>query len=210
MTAVEARVAGVHRLEAAPPSVVVTAEGASVARAERGIDAPVRRPDGEAKVTGAARYAGEEMPPGPLHAVMVTPPVARGRVRGIDPAPAPAAEGVVRVLTRDDMPSLGEASVPPLAQSLLPMTGDEIAYEGQLLALVLVETPEQARGSWGSTSSARSPPSSRPPSPGPRGRRTTATPSPRSTPLTATSRRGSLRPPPRWRPSTWHPRGTTT
>ena len=142
--AVQAQVADVHRIEAALGRVVVTGQGEAVPLPEGGIGAPARRPDGPEKVTGAAVYAGEALPRGTLHAVMVTSPVARGRVRGIDPARARASEGVVRVITHEDMPSLGAPSVPPAAQSFTPMTGTEIRYEGQPLALVLAETLEQA------------------------------------------------------------------
>ena len=70
----------VHRIEAALPSVVVDATGAPVPLPATGIGAPVRRQDGPAKVTGAAVYAGEKAPAGTLHGVLVTSPIARGRV----------------------------------------------------------------------------------------------------------------------------------
>ena len=56
-----------------PPSAMPTA----------GIGAPLPRPDGHAKVTGSARYAGEEAGPGTLHAVMVLSSIASGQVKGV-------------------------------------------------------------------------------------------------------------------------------
>ena len=103
-----------------------------------------RRPDGHAKVTGAATYAGERGPHNLLHAVMVTSPIARGRVTRIDAAAALEHPGVISVLTHADMPRLGKAPVPPAAQSFTPMQSTEIAYEGQPVALVLAETLEAA------------------------------------------------------------------
>jgi xanthine dehydrogenase YagR molybdenum-binding subunit len=107
------------------------------------IQAP-RRPDGRAKVTGNATYAGERSPRNLLHAVMVTSPIARGRVTGIDTAAALKHAGVISVLTHADMPHLGKAPVPPAAQSFTPMQSTEIRYEGQPVALVLAETLEAA------------------------------------------------------------------
>ena len=89
----------VHRIEAALPSVVVDATGAPVPLPATGIGAPVRRQDGPAKVTGAAVYAGEKSPAGTLYGVLVTSPIARGRVLAIDTAVARAAKGVTHVIT---------------------------------------------------------------------------------------------------------------
>ena len=45
--------------------------------------AAIRDADGHAKVTGSARYAGEEAGPGTLHAVMVLSSIASGQVKGV-------------------------------------------------------------------------------------------------------------------------------
>ena len=105
---------------------------------------PLKRHDGRAKVTGEARYAGEEMPPNTLHAVMVTSAIAAGCVVRIDKAAAARVPGVVAVLTHEDMPRLKSGPVPPLAQTLTPMQDVEIHYEGQPVAIVLGETLESA------------------------------------------------------------------
>jgi xanthine dehydrogenase YagR molybdenum-binding subunit len=102
------------------------------------------RPDGVAKVTGAAKYAGEETPPGTLHAVIVGAGIPAGRVTGVDAAAALRVAGVVRVLTAKDMPKLEPAPVPPAAQSVMPMQDEGVQYEGQPVALVLAETLEAA------------------------------------------------------------------
>ena len=122
-----------------------------VGRAEppaTGIGAPLRRHDGRAKVTGEAKYAGEDCVPNTLHAVMVTSAIASGRVTGIDARRASAVRGVVSVLTHEHMPKLAAAPpVPPVAQSFVPMQGPEIHYEGQPVALVLAESLEAAEES---------------------------------------------------------------
>ncbi len=76
--------------------------------------------------------------------MIVGAPVAAGRITGIDAARALALPGVVRVLTRADMPKFGKG--PPVIQAVknLPMQSDEIQHEGEPVAIVLGETIEAA------------------------------------------------------------------
>ncbi len=113
-------------------------------RPTAGIGAPIPRRDGRPKVTGEAKYAGEEAPPGTLHAVVISSSIARGRLTGLDARDALAVPGVVTVITHQDAPKLGPASVLPFGQTHLPMQSAEIRYEGEPLALVLAETLEAA------------------------------------------------------------------
>ncbi len=108
------------------------------------IGQPLPRPDGRAKVTGAARYAADHQLPGMLHAACVTAPIPAGRVLAVDAGPALRAPGVARVLAAADLPRLGAAPSPPLASSFWPMQGDEVRHEGQPVAIVLAETLEAA------------------------------------------------------------------
>ena len=108
------------------------------------IGQPLPRPDGRAKVTGAARYATDQNLPNQLHAALVTSPIPAGRVVSIDSAQALSARGVVRVLTQADLPRFGQAPSPPLASAFMPMQGDEVRHEGQPVAIVLGETLEAA------------------------------------------------------------------
>jgi xanthine dehydrogenase YagR molybdenum-binding subunit len=103
------------------------------------------RPDGPAKVTGAARYSADHSRDGMLHAVLVPARVPRGRVAGLDCAAARAAAGVAAVLTAADLPLLVRPPVPPLAHSVIPMQDDRVHYEGQPIALVAAETRAQAQ-----------------------------------------------------------------
>ena len=91
-----------------------------------GIGSAMKRHEGHAKVTGAAKYAAEEMPPNTLHAVMVTAAIASGRVSRIEPKAALALPGVIAVLTHADLPKLQPAPVPPVSQSIVPMQSAEI------------------------------------------------------------------------------------
>lgn len=108
-----------------------------------GIGAPLPRLDGRAKVTGEAKYAGEDIPPNTLHAVMVTSTIASGRVTELDANGALSVPGVAAVLTHENMPKLGSAPGLPI-QSILPLQSPEIHYEGEPLALILAETLEAA------------------------------------------------------------------
>jgi xanthine dehydrogenase YagR molybdenum-binding subunit len=109
---------------------------------------PIARADGAVKVTGAARYAGDQNQAGQLHAVLVASTVPAGRVSAIDTRAALAMPGVVRVLVAADMPrvhaDLDKISVPPLATRFLPMQTDDIVHEGQPVAIVLGESLEAA------------------------------------------------------------------
>lgn len=107
------------------------------------IGKPLSRIEGSDKVTGRARYAGDVVVPGMLHAVIVGAPVAAGRVLRIHREAALAQPGVVRVLTREDMPKFGKLA-PPAAVLNMPMQTNEILHEGEPVALVLGETIEAA------------------------------------------------------------------
>jgi xanthine dehydrogenase YagR molybdenum-binding subunit len=104
---------------------------------------PVSRLEGRAKVTGAARYAADNHLGGMLYGVLVTSPVAAGRIRALNAAAALALHGVVRVLTRHDMPKFGKVDL-PAAITRLPMQSDTVEYEGETVAIVLGETLEAA------------------------------------------------------------------
>ena len=108
------------------------------------IGQPVPRIEGRAKVTGRAKYAADNTPKGTLHAVIVGAPAAAGRIIGIDAAQALALPGVVRVLTRADMPKFGKGEPPNQAVTHLPMQTDRIQHEGEAVAIVLGETIDAA------------------------------------------------------------------
>jgi xanthine dehydrogenase YagR molybdenum-binding subunit len=114
----------------------------------RELDNAIARLDGPAKVSGKAKYAGDQFQPSQLYAAFVTSHIPCGRVETISSASASAKPGVVRVLTAADMPrvhpALQQVSVPPLASRFVPMQENEIMHEGQPVAIVLAETLEAA------------------------------------------------------------------
>jgi xanthine dehydrogenase YagR molybdenum-binding subunit len=105
------------------------------------------RREGVVKVTGAAKYAADQHPPGMLHAVLAVSSIARGRVASLDVAAAKAHPGIVEVIT--------PANPPPLAQDpdersdlftfrLDLLQSDRVRYANQPIAIVIAETLEAA------------------------------------------------------------------
>ncbi|MEZ5489546.1 MAG: xanthine dehydrogenase family protein molybdopterin-binding subunit [Gammaproteobacteria bacterium] len=74
-------------------------------------------PDVHAKVKGTARYAEDFKVDGMLYSRLLTSPVPHARVRSIDARAALEMDGVVAVLTADDVPQAGGAENPILTNN---------------------------------------------------------------------------------------------
>ncbi len=85
-------------------------------------------PDLHAKVTGRAKYSEDFRAEGMLFAKLLLSPMPHCRVRNLDTSAAEAMEGVVAVLTADELPDAG-----PLGEAALTM---EPLYEGQPIVAV--------------------------------------------------------------------------
>jgi len=115
------------------------------------IGASTSRIDGVAKVTGAAKYAGEFNVAGLVHASMVGATIAKGRITRIDTSAAKAVAGVIDVLTHENRPPLPDNDqaykddVAPDGSPFRPLYDSKIMFNGQPIALVVAETPEIAR-----------------------------------------------------------------
>jgi xanthine dehydrogenase YagR molybdenum-binding subunit len=109
------------------------------------------RVDGRAKVTGAAKYAGEFNQPGLAHASLVTSTIAKGRIARIEVSEALAVKGVIDVLTHQNRPHLPDEDsaykddVAPEGSPYRPLYDDRIWFNFQPVALVVAEEPEIAR-----------------------------------------------------------------
>lgn len=103
----------------------------------------VKRVDGRAKVTGAARYTADNRIPGMLHGYLVLSTVARGEVTSIDTRAARAHPGVVAVYTHRDMPRLALPGA--FLKGFIPMQDTRVHHNGQPVAYVVAETLEQAQ-----------------------------------------------------------------
>ncbi|WP_329361464.1 xanthine dehydrogenase family protein molybdopterin-binding subunit [Streptomyces sp. NBC_01483] len=130
-------------------STTTTTTATAAATATSGaVGAAHTRVEGVAKVTGAARYAGEVPYPELAHGWLVLSNVARGRIRAVEAAPVLAMPGVLAVLHHENAPRLNgdytnAFGLPdPIAQIL---QHDRIPFAGWPVALVVAETPEQAR-----------------------------------------------------------------
>jgi xanthine dehydrogenase YagR molybdenum-binding subunit len=115
------------------------------------IGQPLSRKDGPAKVTGAAKYAGEFETQGLLFGVIVSSAVARGRIQRIDAAEALAIPGVVYVFTHENRPNLAwfdrkwKDKDSPKGAPFRPLYDAEIVHAMQPVALVVAESFEAAR-----------------------------------------------------------------
>jgi xanthine dehydrogenase YagR molybdenum-binding subunit len=106
-----------------------------------------RRVDAVAKVTGEARYAAEFHLDRRAYGWVVQATIGRGRVRHIDVDAVAARPGVLAVLTHDNAPRLQ----PVDDHETEVLQGPAVAYRGQIVALVIAETLEQARAVAGAT-----------------------------------------------------------
>jgi xanthine dehydrogenase YagR molybdenum-binding subunit len=114
---------------------------------------PVNRVDGRQKVTGAALYTAEIKLPNLVHAAIVGARIPSGRVTAIDARRAEAAEGVLAVLTHENLPrTQGEPHLlpslmgaPAPGQSFFPMQDDVVHYAGQPVAVVVADSHERAQ-----------------------------------------------------------------
>ena len=95
-------------------------------------------------VTGAARYVDDvPMPAGTLHLAFGTSEIAHGTLADLDLSAVWSADGVVAVLTADDMPFENDVS-PSVHDEPMLCTG-EIMYYGMPLFLVVATSHHAAR-----------------------------------------------------------------
>ncbi|HXO69002.1 MAG TPA: xanthine dehydrogenase family protein molybdopterin-binding subunit, partial [Bradyrhizobium sp.] len=115
------------------------------------IGTPASRVDGHAKVTGAAKYAGEFSAPDLAYGSVVTSTIAKGRIAGIDMSEALSVAGVIAVLTHKNRPPMAGTDraymddVAPGGSPFRPLYDDKIKFSGQPIALVLAEDFETAK-----------------------------------------------------------------
>ena len=89
-------------------------------------------PDVHGKVTGKAKFAEDFRVDGMLYARLLTSPVPHARIQSLDLSKALQMEGVIAVLTADDVPAMPALSNPILT--------NEPAYVGDpILAVAAVD-----------------------------------------------------------------------
>ena len=97
------------------------------------------RVEGREKVTGAARYAYEYPVAGAAYAVIVQSAIAKGRVRTVEAGAARVLDGVLAVIWAQNAPRLHGSGELAVLQS------HDVAYRGQIVAIVVARTLETAR-----------------------------------------------------------------
>jgi xanthine dehydrogenase YagR molybdenum-binding subunit len=102
---------------------------------------PVPRVDALEKVTGAAVYTVDLLPPGTVHAVLVRSSIPHGRAVSIDFEPARRVRGFLDAIAHADLPSDGK----PIRAGGVRLFDPAISYAGQPLACVCAESLGQAR-----------------------------------------------------------------
>jgi xanthine dehydrogenase YagR molybdenum-binding subunit len=124
------------------------------------------RLDGVPKVTGRATYAADRKPGSQLYALAARSPVAAGTITAIDITAALAVPGVVAIYTHENAPdaldwrptpefmalggeALGRTALaqaePEAPPAYLPLSGPDIVFAGQWIAVVVAESLEAAR-----------------------------------------------------------------
>ncbi|MGV7217832.1 xanthine dehydrogenase family protein molybdopterin-binding subunit [Bradyrhizobium sp. UFLA05-112] len=116
------------------------------------VGTPTSRVDGRAKVTGAAKYAGEFAADGLVHGFVVEATIARGRITRLDTSEALNVKGVLDVLTHTHRPPLANKDeawmdevAPDDGSPFRPLYDDTIKFNGQPIALVMAEDWETAK-----------------------------------------------------------------
>ncbi|AEW99534.1 xanthine dehydrogenase family protein molybdopterin-binding subunit [Streptantibioticus cattleyicolor] len=107
-----------------------------------------RRVEGREKVTGAARYAADFPAADLAHGWLVLSTVARGRVRAVESGPVLQMPGVLAVLHHGNAPRVDADYVGLLGKpdpTVAVFQHDRVPFAGWPVALVVAETPEQAR-----------------------------------------------------------------
>jgi xanthine dehydrogenase YagR molybdenum-binding subunit len=109
---------------------------------------PAPRIDGRLKVTGAARYGSDFPVRDAAYAFLVTSPISRGRIVGMELQDAKAVPGVLEILTHEntgELKPLKYAAGGGGPTTSIQNFGPRIMHDGQIVAMVVAETFEAAR-----------------------------------------------------------------
>jgi xanthine dehydrogenase YagR molybdenum-binding subunit len=108
---------------------------------------PIDRIDGKAKVTGAARYAGDRRLEHPAFGVIVTSTVGRGTITKVDGKTAEKAPGVLLVMTNENAPAQAPFKAQGAdrhARAKPQLSEARVHYYGEPVAMVVADTFEEA------------------------------------------------------------------
>lgn len=102
------------------------------------------RNDGKEKVCGSAKYINDLFFADMVYVSIATANVASGIVKSIDIEEAKKVNGVIDVLTFQDIPGKNQMGEPIADYPILLKPGDEIRYVGDYIAIIAAVSPEQA------------------------------------------------------------------
>jgi CO/xanthine dehydrogenase Mo-binding subunit len=103
----------------------------------------VERADGPLKLSGQAEFTGDIRLPGLLHAAVLRSPLAHARIRSVDTAAAAQADGVVAILTSDDLTDIDPYYGHALRDRPVVAVG-KVRFVGEPVAVVAAETQAAA------------------------------------------------------------------
>src|SRR3954469_24220788 len=109
---------------------------------------PAPRLEARLKVTGEARYASDMPVSNPAFAFLVTSPIAKGKITNIDLSDAKAVPGVLEIFTHENTGDLKNVKYAPGGGGMttsMQQFGPKIQHDGQIVAIVVADTLEQAR-----------------------------------------------------------------
>ena len=98
--------------------------------------------DGLEKILGTAKYVGDMVLPGMLHAKVLTSPIPHGRILRLDVTPALLVNGVIAAITCDDFIDHGHFGWPIKDAYILAY--QKVRYVGDPIAVVAAETEAAA------------------------------------------------------------------
>jgi CO/xanthine dehydrogenase Mo-binding subunit len=114
----------------------------------------VERADGRLKLSGQAEYTGDLRLPGMLYGAVLHSPVAHARIRSIDTSAAQQADGVVVVLTGDDLSDIDPYYGHALRTRPVVALG-KVRFLGEPVAVVAAESQAAADARSRSSPSVR-------------------------------------------------------
>jgi 4-hydroxybenzoyl-CoA reductase subunit alpha len=117
-------------------------QGVERRRPLRWIGTAFRRVDGRAKVTGVTRFVDDLVFPRMVHACLVRSTVAHARIVSTDLTSALESEGVLAVLTGEDLPI--PFGILPVSQDENALAVDRVRYVGDPVVAVAALTEDQA------------------------------------------------------------------
>lgn len=117
----------------------------------------IPRVDGLERVTGQALFGADLTLPGTLHGKVFRSPYAHAKIRRIDSKRALVLDGVVAVITAEDLPPMKENAWAPLGEMEIDMASlaslviarEKAVFHGQAVAAVAATNPRVAEDALG-------------------------------------------------------------